>query len=234
MQRQGITICLVSHDLGTVRRLCSRAVWLDEGAIQATGDVEDTISAYLHHAAAEEEARMVAMLREQGLSVDELARLEEVKDTAGVKRRWGTGDLRVLDVSFLNAAGNEQHVFRVGEPWIVRIRYQAYRRIEEPVFGLAVHRSDGLHVCGPNTHFAGLDIPFLEGEGAVFYRVDHLPLMEGTYLISVSAHNRTDTQMYDYHDRLYTFKVRQPGSGECYGLVSLGGEWSWNGDDGAT
>jgi ABC-type polysaccharide/polyol phosphate transport system ATPase subunit len=35
MQRQGITICFVSHGLGEVRRLCSRAVWLDDGMVQA-------------------------------------------------------------------------------------------------------------------------------------------------------------------------------------------------------
>jgi len=34
--------------------------------------------------------------------------------------------------------------------------------------------------------------------------------------------------MYDYHDRLYTFKVRQVVKGERYGLVSLEGEWEWN------
>ncbi|MCK4316474.1 MAG: Wzt carbohydrate-binding domain-containing protein, partial [Anaerolineae bacterium] len=93
---------------------------------------------------------------------------------------------------------------------------------------LAVHRNDGLHVCGPNTQFAGLDIPSIEGEGAILYRVDRLPLMEGTYLLSVSAHNQADTVMYDYHDRLYTFKVRQVVKGERYGLVSLEGEWEWN------
>lgn len=229
MQRQGITICFVSHALGAVRRLCSRAIWLDEGVVRAMGDVEDAVSAYLHHAAAEEEARMaVAASQEKIASPDEACSEEEGKDTAGIRRRWGTGDVRVVDVSFLNASGKEQHVFRVGETWVVRLHYRACRRVEKPIFGLAVHRDDGLHVCGPNTHFASLDIPFVEDEGDVLYRVDHLPLMEGTYLVSVSAHNRADTVMYDYHDRLYTFKVRQPGSGERYGLVSLGGEWGWH------
>jgi hypothetical protein len=57
--------------------------------------------------------------------------------------------------------------------------------------------------------------------------VDNLPLMEGAYYVSVAAHNQADTVMYDYHDRLYTFRVRQVGKGERYGLVSLRGEWEW-------
>lgn len=105
--------------------------------------------------------------------------------------------------------------------------YQARERIERPIFGLAVHRQDGVHVCGPNTSFADLDIPFIESQGEITYRVDSLPLMEGTYEVSVAVHNQADTIMYDYQDRLYSFRVRQVGHGERYGLMSMRGDWEW-------
>ena len=228
MQRKGVTICFVSHGLEEVRRLCSHAVWLDDGMVQAAGDVEDTIAAYLRHAAAEEEARITATTSEEEREVEEVEEVEQVEPE--IKQRWGTGDVEILAVSFLDADGEERRVFRVGEAWVARLHYRVHGRIENPVFGLAIHRNNGLHVCGPNTHFAGLDIPVIEGEGDVLYRVARLPLMEGTYLVSVAAHNQADTVMYDYHDRLYTFKVRQVGKGERYGLVGLGGEWEWNGE----
>lgn len=208
MREQGVTICFVSHGLESVRRLCSHAVWLDDGMVRAAGDVDDTISAYLRHAAAEEDARSAAT---------------SAKD----KHRWGTGDVEIVSVSFLNEKGEKQHVFRVGEPWTVHLHYRAPKRVENPIFGLAIHRNDGVHVCGPNTEFAGLDIPFVEGEGDVSYYVDSLPLMEGTYFVSVAVVNETSTVMYDFHNRLYPFKVRQVESGERYGLISLMGKWKW-------
>jgi len=165
-------------------------------------------------------------------SLERVERVKKAKKRQGtggrIERRWGAGDVEIVAVSFLDAAGGERRVFEAGEPWGVRLHYRAHRRIQRPVFGLAVHRSDGLHVCGPNTHFASLDIPFVEGEGTVLYHMARLPLMEGTYLVSVASHNLADTVMYDYHDRLYTFKVCQFEEGERYGLVSLGGEWEWN------
>ena len=227
MQRHGITICFVSHSLGAVRQICSRAIWLDDGTVRAAGDVEDAIAAYLRHAAGEEETRIAAAESREEVSQDGPSP-GEVGETETARREWGTGDVEILNVSFLDGSGREQRVFRVGEPWVVKLHYRALSRIERPVFGLAVHRSDGLHVCGPNTHFAGLDIPYVEGEGDVFYRVDRLPLMEGSYLVSASAHNRADTVMYDFHDRSHPFRVRQVGRGERYGLVSLRGDWEWN------
>jgi hypothetical protein len=52
-------------------------------------------------------------------------------------------------------------------------------------------------------------------------------LAEGTYVLSVSAHNQMDTLMYDYHDRLYAFKVCQFDDPREKGIVRLRGEWRW-------
>jgi lipopolysaccharide transport system ATP-binding protein len=41
------TIVLVSHDLGKVSELCSRAVWIDGGTCRAQGEADTVIDAYL-------------------------------------------------------------------------------------------------------------------------------------------------------------------------------------------
>ena len=61
--------------------------------------------------------------------------------------------------------------------------------------------------------------------GVLRYTVAELPLLEGTYYISVSSHNWEDTEMYDYHDRLYLFRVVRL-TGERYGILTLWGKWS--------
>jgi lipopolysaccharide transport system ATP-binding protein len=42
----GRTVVLVSHQLNQIRRLCSKAIWLDGGRIRAEGDVADTLRRY--------------------------------------------------------------------------------------------------------------------------------------------------------------------------------------------
>jgi ABC-2 type transport system ATP-binding protein len=39
-------LVLVSHEMNAIRRLCSRAIWLEEGHIRADGAVEDVVIAY--------------------------------------------------------------------------------------------------------------------------------------------------------------------------------------------
>lgn len=51
-QQAGKTIVFVSHDLEAVRRVASRAVWLDQGTIRANGATDEVVESYIfaqHH-----------------------------------------------------------------------------------------------------------------------------------------------------------------------------------------
>jgi len=44
----GRTVLFVSHDMQSIARLCSRAIWMKDGAIACDGPATDVISDYLH------------------------------------------------------------------------------------------------------------------------------------------------------------------------------------------
>jgi ABC-type polysaccharide/polyol phosphate transport system ATPase subunit len=51
LRGEGRTLVCVSHDLGTVRRLCDRAIWLDHGRVRMDGPVAEVAAAYESQAA---------------------------------------------------------------------------------------------------------------------------------------------------------------------------------------
>lgn len=208
MRSEGVTILFVSHSSEKVRAICSRALWLDDGRLVADGSAEAVVTRYLTYSWDSEEGKLKPRKRDS--------------------RRWGSGEVQIVGVRLLDGDGREKQQFHVGESLIVEMRYRAEKRVDRPVFGLAVHKSDGTRITGPNTQFAGYEIPQVEGEGVIKYTVHTLPLLEGSYSVSVAAHNWEDTRTFDYHDRLYPFRVL-PSEGEQYGIVTLGGEWLWDG-----
>jgi lipopolysaccharide transport system ATP-binding protein len=42
----GTTLFLVSHNLQTVKDMCSRAIWIDKGQVQAIGEASEVVEAY--------------------------------------------------------------------------------------------------------------------------------------------------------------------------------------------
>ena len=47
LKNQGKTMVFVTHNMGAVRELCSRAVWLYEGQVKMDGDTEEVIEKYI-------------------------------------------------------------------------------------------------------------------------------------------------------------------------------------------
>ncbi|MCL4487658.1 MAG: ABC transporter ATP-binding protein [Chloroflexi bacterium] len=194
----GATILLVSHSLETVKSLCTRAIWLSRGRVMGTGSPMAVVQQYM-----------------------------ENERSADSGWRFGTRRVEVEQVRLMNAKGEPQSVFKTGDTLVLEFDYCAHEAISSPVFGMALHRDDGIHVSGPNTSFAGVVLPTVQGHGTVTFTVPYLPLLEGAYRVSISAHNQGDTEFYDYHDRAYYFEVRNQEGGvqERFGLITLRGEW---------
>jgi len=193
---RGKTIVLVSHDLGSIERLCDEAVWLDAGRLQAHGETREIVGRYLDHVAREE-------ARALGVEHD---RAEAIART-GTAARWGSREVELTRVQLAGGDGRERYLFETGEPCTVHLHFRAHRPVEDPVFGVGVFRKDGVCCYGTNTAVEGLAFGKVDGEGVVTMQIDRLDLVEGEYLLDVAVHAR-DGHPYDYHSRLYAFAVR--------------------------
>jgi ABC-type polysaccharide/polyol phosphate transport system ATPase subunit len=222
------TLLLVSHDLSVIQSICRRAIWLEDGRIQADGHPTDVVMAYLQHVAAKEEEKKRA--EGQRSFAAEEADVEEADAEQSVRpapvRRWGSGRVQITGVDFCDDEGNARTVFHNGDAITICIHYQAETPVEWPVFGLAIYHQNGTHICGPNTKFGELSLPVVQGRGTLRYRIPELPLLEGSYSVSAAVVNNSNTETLDYHDRLYEFQVYRGKSKEEYGLVTLNGAWS--------
>lgn len=238
LRARGVTIVFVSHSLDIVRNLCERALWLDEGKLCADGPADVVVGRYLQHVYEKEEAAALAMreaertqkaANETGSDCQEPQQAppspEENDPMARYRSRWGTREAEITDVRFLDHDGRERLLLTTGEPMTIAIRYKAHKRIEHPMFGLAIHRNDGLHINGPNNILANFDIPFIEGEGEVRYVVDVLPLLEGTYCLTVAIYDTSGTHAYDHQALCYRFRVRQGINLERYGVIYIPARW---------
>jgi lipopolysaccharide transport system ATP-binding protein len=210
-QGEGTTILLVSHSLDRVKEMCTRAVWLDHGKIVSLGSADNVVELYLQ--------------RTNQLESERLRSAPE--ETSEAPRRWGSQRIEICQVKITGEEGREQNIFQTGESLTLHMDYHAHEMVNFPNFGIAIHRQDGTLVTGPNTALASLELPSLVGKGKITYTIPNLPLLEGLYQFSVAIVNQGDTETFDFHDRLYPFRVINHNSAirERYGLVTLNGEW---------
>lgn len=231
IQREGATILLVSHDLSSIKKLCRRSIWLDDGRVCADGKTDMVAGQYLSGLWNEQAQRIP---RDGAEFVDEGGDEREnllpadgatVETRRGVEARWGSGEIKVERARIIGPDGEPASVFRTGERFTVRIWYHANRRIESPAFGVSIYDELGNRINGPNTVWGQAGPNVVQGRGVIDYVVDALPLLNGRYDLTVAVYDHLVTRPYDHWDRMATFTV-VPGEEERQdGVVFIPCRW---------
>lgn len=50
MMAEGVTVLLVSHSIGQIRKICDRCIWIDNGKLVMDGDADEVCDAYVANA----------------------------------------------------------------------------------------------------------------------------------------------------------------------------------------
>ena len=235
MKKQGVTILFVTHDMEAVRKLCDQALWLDESRVRVAGRPDRVIAAYLDHVAQEQYAATYGADEADGRRKTEDGGEEEPQGTNGqaegeegrlaLAERWGTREVELVDVEFLDGSGQPTDAFNTGDPFVARLHYVAHHPVERPIFGIVIHNEEGVKLTGPNTVFSGFDLPHIEGRGWVDYALDSLPLHAGVYLFTATVYDQHEYTPYDHQDKYHSFRVRA-GVHEHYGPLRLPARWA--------
>jgi hypothetical protein len=112
-----------------------------------------------------------------------------------------------------------------------RIRYTAERPLPDSACVLQIYRADNLsHVYGQSTADAGHTLT-LARSGVIEFHIPRLPLLKGSYVVSVSLQPEHGKKVYDCHDRRYSFMVfENPQLPLEYGEVHMSGRWAISDD----
>jgi lipopolysaccharide transport system ATP-binding protein len=100
--RDGGTVLFVSHSMATIQKLCSKGIYLKNGQIVSSGEVNNTIKTYL----------------EDGSNTSKSLSLRERKD------RQGNGSVRIVDFYVTDHFGNRQVTLQSGEDYVFVMKYE--------------------------------------------------------------------------------------------------------------
>ncbi len=225
LKRRGATIVIVNHGLNALEELCDELIWLKNGVCMGQAETATIARDYMLYLHRTESPLNDGRDTGGSTEVDESVAAAEEGDSGQPIPRWGSREGEITAVRFLRGA-KQTDAFLTGDSFTVEMDYLAHQLLEDPMFGLAIHHQDGTHLCGPNNKLAGADFDPIEGAGTVRFTIPDLPLMPGTYEVSVSLYDRDGVHDYDVHWRMYPFHVHAGGTSERYGMIRFGGQWA--------
>ncbi len=202
-RNDGRTIVLVTHDLGSVKNMCDRAIWLTHGVITGEGDPSELVEAYTE-----------MMLGGRDRSID------------GSVRR-GSGEVQIERVEMLlDDDPTPVKRFRTGASMTLRLHYRAHQPVPRPVVGVTIEHLGGAVVTSPCTRDVGLIPEALSDSGYVDVRFDDVSLLPGTYDLHTSITDFNRQHEYDVVHLALRFDVMSGKPYETQGLVTMRPQWN--------
>lgn len=182
-QRDGRTIVFVTHGLELVRQLCDRVIMLDGGVVAVDGTPQAALREFRERNAIE---------------------IDAPPDEFGSRR------LEIAKVIVTDGSGSPRDRFEPGDDLGCELEVVAHRPTDDWVAGIAIYNHLDVLVYGTNTKIRDVALPPLDGRRRVRFGFGAIPMVEGTYTVTVAVHNRAETEQYHRLEHTASFKVFSP------------------------
>jgi lipopolysaccharide transport system ATP-binding protein len=195
----GHTVLIVSHQMNSVRDLCGRAIWLDDGTVRQSGSVGPVLERYL-----DETSRSVSP--------------GDWIDVEGVSR-VGTGQVRFTNARYYGPSTTEGPVSDGPLHIITRMKskaHAAHLRVELQI--LDRYRT---RLLTYNTFESGQPLRVSPGTTELTFRLDHLHLAPGRYPVNLLMGDASD--LHDSVSEAFELDIHPPpgDSSARWGFSSL-------------
>ncbi len=187
-QRDGRTILFVTHAADLVRRICSRAVVLHHGDMVANTEPGEAIRIFREHLH---------------------GTMHEVTPAAAAI--ISDSPIRFTDVEFIHSGPSDRRYLISGESVRVSMHYQCSETVEDAVLAFEVRNQRGERMFATTSDVGGSPLPALSGEGTLHIDIDSVPLLDGTYPVSVQLRRHHDGTTLAMRENLDAFEVMHPG-----------------------
>lgn len=203
LRASGVTVLFVSHDLGLVKRLSDRAVFLHRGQIASSGSVSQVVNQYV------------------GFVLENQDKVPTISAASG----HGDGASQILEVELLDSEGRTITSVPNGTRLVTRIRALFNRDVDQPVFGILIRNRLGIDVFGTNTRVEGVQIGLVRaGEVIEIEIAFECRLSRQEYTLTVATQHWEGFSQ-DWRDDVLSFSVTN--SRDIAGLTDLGAEVQW-------
>jgi teichoic acid transport system ATP-binding protein len=221
MMKNGTTILMVSHDMGSIIKYCDKVVLLNRGEFVAEGEAGHMVDLYKKILANRMEDLEQELAAEKGTVPADSRTEAELKPAAETKtaadrprmkdkltlnpsvQEYGDGRAEIIDLGLLDQKGSVTNLLLKGEMFTIREVIRFREKLEMPIFTFTIRDKKGTDLTGTNTMFEGCDIrPVGPGDTYEVAFRQKMNLQGGEYLLSMSCTGYENGEHVVYH-RLY-------------------------------
>ena len=210
MMESGVTVLFVSHDTGSVKALCQRGVFLENGELKKVGKASDVVATYIslvHEDMNQELTQQIEISEtkiDNNLNVSNLGSpqkninestlsqifvsVDQAMEMAEGSHRYGDGGAKILDIKLLNSQNLPTTELESREEFIIQASILFNKDLPTFCFGYLIRDIKGIDLIGTVTSVERVNMPSVKsGDIYVLEMKIANVLNTGTYTLTFAV-----------------------------------------------
>jgi lipopolysaccharide transport system ATP-binding protein len=208
MMESGVTVLFVSHDTGSVKSLCQRGVFLEQGEVKKIGKASEVVATYIslvhgdmnqelklqvennkekseisvHSQKIEQENKVVvnSVISEIFVSTD-----KEVEFAEG-NHRYGDGGVRILDIKLLNSYHIPTNSLDFKENFTIQVSIRFEKDLPSFCLGYSLRDLKGQMLIGSLSTTEGIEVSAVKKQEIYIAEIEAKNILKpGIYTITI-------------------------------------------------
>lgn len=223
MREKNITVIFVSHDIGTVKQLCSRVLWIEKGVQQMVGDSTEVCNEYSNcilakraqeyqSTQANEQSTGTCFIENMTFDLDSLPEISYTNESIL------NDDVKIISCYLTDQKGERVSSCLAGEKYKLSIFFSTKIEINNCVVGFVIETVKGLWVVNCNSLNTGMKKGIkinAETINQAVFEFEMPMIVNGDYVIgvAVSEGNLMDFKVLTWlYNVLYLQITNVPGN----------------------
>jgi lipopolysaccharide transport system ATP-binding protein len=233
MMESGVTVLFVSHDTSSVKSLCERTVYLEDGKLHAIGKSGEIVDLYI-------EDQFLAMKtienRPEKLEIPNIDLSAISPKTIGISieeilefsrkieyLRKGNGYIRIANVVVFDNVYKKLSEIEFGQEFTIRIVCKVFEKLPEVIIAFYIKDKNQIEVIGSNNVYEQKHLNNLipGDQFCIDFKLENR-VRAGNYSITVIAANSLkETNYFDWVECAYVFQSKDIPEKIIWSQVSL-------------
>jgi len=212
MRDTGKTILFCSHGLFQIESICSRTIWLNKGEVVTQGESSEVVAAYQGF------LDNFALQPSPARTNCENSGFEAVTVTPVGHALLGSIEVTVDGDDF-----KKNPIVSGVSTLVVKSEFSYDSALPAPSLAVTLHAMDGRTITSTATWEDEVQVSCQNGQGCAQVFFERLPLLKGSYLLSVHLMCHQGLHVYDSANGVATLQVQQKG--RVQGYFSIPHQW---------
>ncbi len=185
-QKDNRTILFISHNMGAIKSICKKTIWIEDSRIKAFGETNKVIEDYT---------------------------VGHAKNTSVIIKPSTDKDISFTNITINDRDGKQTNTIKVDDEFTVITKFEVQKDTRNAEISLFIRNSSGTNVTFTNLSdsFNQKSVPLSKGRYVAKTTIRKNFLMPGDYFLSISAHER-GIRKIDGYENIITLSVAENNS----------------------